>query len=89
MKKLLIAVAVVLVLILAALYFLPLGEKIPVGLLKEVVGVLLVIVAVLYALRFGGIRCPNCGCRIEPKRARREAFEGRFPCPKCGAMIER
>ena len=89
MKKLLTAVAVVLALILVGLYILPLGEGVPVDTLKEVAGILLLVVVVLYAVRYGGIRCPNCGCRIEPKRARREAFEGRFPCPKCGAMIER
>ena len=51
-------------------------------------GVLFLAVFLVYAWRYGGIRCPNCGCRINSKYGRRKSFEGRFPCPKCGTMIE-
>lgn len=53
-----------------------------------VVTVLLLVAFVLYSIRYGGIRCPSCGCRINSKYGRRKAFGGRFPCPRCGAMIE-
>ena len=56
--------------------------------LLSVCALLLIAVFVLYACLYGGIRCSNCGCRINPKYGRRKSFEGRFPCPKCGAMIE-
>ena len=51
--------------------------------------VVLFIAAAVYAIGFGGIPCPHCGCRINPKYARMKAFEGHFACPNCGTMIER
>ena len=61
----------------------------PVGrwLLLEIVFLFLGVFCV-YAWRYGGIRCPNCGCRVNAKYGRNKSFEGRFPCPKCGTMIE-
>ena len=51
--------------------------------------VVLFVAAAAYAIGYGGIPCPHCGCRINPKYARQKAFEGRFSCPNCGSMIER
>lgn len=89
MKKILFAVSAVLVILLLALYFLPLGEEFPAETLMGAGVLLLIVLTVVYGWRYGGIRCPNCGCRIEVKYGQRKAFDGRFPCPKCGAMIER
>ena len=61
---------------------------IPADVLLAVCALLLVAVFVLYVCLYAGRRCPNCGCRINSKYGRKKAFEGRFPCPKCGAMIE-
>jgi len=88
MKKVLFYIAAVLIVLLLVLYFVPMGEAVPTDTLMSIGGLLLIGVLVFYALQFGGIRCPNCGCRIEPKYGKRKSFEGRFPCPKCGAMIE-
>lgn len=57
-------------------------------LLISVGGIVLLAVFVFYAWRYAGVRCPSCGCRINGKYGRKTAFEGRFRCPKCGAMIE-
>ena len=57
-------------------------------LLISVGGIVLLAVFVFYAWRYAGVRCPSCGCRINSKYGRRKSFEGRFPCPKCGTMIE-
>ena len=88
MKKVLFCIAVVLAVLLLILYAVPLGVGTPKEILMSVGCVLLLIVVVFYALKFGGIRCPNCGCRVNPKYGKRKAFEGRFPCPQCGTMIE-
>ena len=88
MKKVLFCIAVVLVVLLLILYAVPLGVGAPKEILMSVGCVLLLIVVVFYALKFGGIRCPNCGCRVNAKYGRNKSFEGRFPCPKCGTMIE-
>ena len=44
--------------------------------------------ALVWAVRRGGVRCPNCGRRWYggvPIAAR--THEGRFRCPNCGTMI--
>lgn len=89
MKKALIWIAAVLAVLLVVLYCVPMGETVPRDTLTNFCTVLLLGVAVLYVARSAGIRCPNCGCRINPKYGRHKAFDGRFPCPKCGTMIER
>ena len=89
MKKALLCIAAVLIVLMLVLYFVPMGDSVPTDVLLNIGGVLLLVVVVWYAAQFGGIRCPNCGCRIEAKYGQRTAIDGRFPCPKCGAMIER
>lgn len=59
-----------------------------VDLFLTVMVLLLVVIFVVYYSKYGGTRCPNCGCRINSKYGRRKSFEGRFSCPKCGTMIE-
>ena len=92
MKKVLSWIAVVLVVLIMPLVTASYKDSLPTGFPTDIVlGVcvfLLIVVFVLYACFYGGIRCPNCGCRINPKYGRKKAFDGRFPCPKCGAMIE-
>ena len=48
----------------------------------------LFVAAAVYAIGYGGIRCPNCNARINPKYGRQKAFDRRFSCPMCGTMIE-
>ena len=88
MKKVLCWIMIVLALLLAALYLISETAGFSADLLLGVGGLVFLVVFLVYAWRYGGMRCPHCGCRIDPKHARRKAFEGRFPCPKCGAMIE-
>ena len=44
---------------------------------------------VVFTQKFGGIPCPNCGYRVNPKYAQKRVFDGRFACPKCGTVIEK
>lgn len=88
MKKVLQWVMVALAVLLVALYLISETLGSVSDLILGVGGVLLLGVFCAYALHWGGIRCHNCGCRVNPKYGRSKSFEGRFPCPKCGAMIE-
>ena len=88
MKKILPVIAAVLAVLLLVVYYAPVGEAFPRETVMNLGGVLLLAVVVFYAQQYGGIRCPNCSYRINPKYGRRKAFEGRFACPKCGSMIE-
>ena len=88
MKKVLYGIMAVLAAVLIALYLVSEAKGFSADLFLTVGGVLFLGVFCVYAWRYGGIRCPHCGCRINPKYGRNRAFEGRFPCPKCGTMIE-
>lgn len=89
MKKVLAGIMAVLAAALIALYLVSEAKGFSADLYLGVGGVLFLAVFCVYAWGSGGIRCPHCGCRINPKYARRKAFEGRFSCTNCGAMIER
>lgn len=88
MKKALNWIMAVLAALLIALYLISETTKFSADLLLTAGSVVFLIAFLVYAWRYAGIRCPNCGCRINGKYGRNKAFEGRFPCPKCGAMIE-
>ncbi len=88
MKKILHWVMAVLAGLLVILCLVSEIAGFPADLLLSLGGILLLAVFLFYACRYAGVRCPNCGCRINGKYGRKTAFDGRFPCPKCGAMIE-
>ena len=88
MKKALIVILAVLAVLLVGLYLVAEANGLSAEPILEIGGVVFLAVLVVYAWLYGGIRCPNCGCRVSSKYGRRSAFEGRFPCPKCGTMIE-
>ena len=88
MKKVLGWIMIALAVLLVALYLILETTGFSADLYLDVGGVLFLVVFCVYAWGSGGICCPNCGERINPKYGRNKSFEGRFPCPKCGAMIE-
>ena len=89
MTMAMLVVAVPLILLLLLPEIADLSNPLPVSIAGMVLLVAELVLFVIYTQRFGGVACPNCGYRVNGKYAQKRVSGGRYPCPKCGAMIEK